>query len=172
MSENKFCITSSKRIGATFLDCLFSFALTLVFFIILNFLISDFMLRVKPYFMYIISIIWVGVPIILELLPKRQTLGKMSCRIYVKPKISRLYTIKIILRNLLKYSPVILLASIIQDGINIQNYFLLMLVYRFIGVLKLGVALTIVIIDLVVMNVLSKESSFHDKICGTMVVKK
>lgn len=172
MSENELCITSSKRIGATFLDCLFSLALTLAFFIILNLLISDFIAGIRPYFSYIICFIWIAIPMILELLPKRQTLGKMAYKIYVEPKASRLYPIKIIFRNLLKYSPVILLASIIQDGIDIKNYFLLMLVYRFIGVLKLGIALTIVVIDLVVMNVSASGSSLHDGICGTMVVKK
>lgn len=172
MNEHEFSVKTSKRIAATFLDSIILLVFNLIFFIILSLLISDFVLRVEPYFMFIISIIWVGIPSFLELLPKRQTLGKMACKIYVKPKISRLCTIKIILRNLVKYAPVLVLASIVQDGIDIQNYFLIMLVYRYIGVLKLCLALMIVLIDLVVMNVSAKGSSLHDKISGTMVVEK
>lgn len=169
MNEHEFSVRSSKRIAATFLDSIFLLVFTLIFFTTFSLLISDFIMRVKPYFMFIISIIWVGIPAFLELLPKRQTLGKMACKIYVQPKISKLCTIKIILRNLFKYSPVLVLASIVQDGINIDNYFLFMLFWGVMGLFKLGIALTIVVIDLVVMNVSAKGSSLHDKICGTSV---
>lgn len=172
MNEHEFSVKTSKRIAATFLDSIILLVFTLIFFIIFSLLISDFMPRVQPYFMFIISIIWVGIPAFLELLPKRQTLGKMACKIYVKPKISRLCTIKIILRNLLKYSPVLVLALIVEDGIDIQNYLLLLVIFGFISLIKLGIALTIVVIDLAVMNVSASGSSLHDKISGTTVVEK
>lgn len=171
--EKPYIAASGKlRIAATLLDYAFSFLLTIIFYLCIGIKNLNSFENVRA-FLLIIYLCWLVFPIILELLPKRQTLGKMICKIYVEFKSYDGYAIKAIVRNGAKYLFIILLNPyfiliIIEDAKNIGSWVTFFAIWWFFGFISAKVYKA----DLASMLASDTGSSLHDEICGTMVVQK
>ena len=165
LQSDEIHASANRRMTASVLDCIFYIALNWALFRLFSIeIIKD----INPIFgkinyTHIILFCWIALPIILELLPKRQTLGKMICGIYVECKQVSFYLVRVIFRNLIKFQFAFQFPPIFNGHYMNVWHFLF-----FNGIL----AFAVLRLNIYMMFDSIYSISLHDKICGTIVLKR
>lgn len=165
LQSDEIHASANRRMTASVLDCIFYIALNWALFRLFSIdLIKDINhIFGKINYTHIVLFCWIALPIILELLPKRQTLGKMILGIYVETKSISFFALRVISRNLIKLQ-FIFPVMYIFNGYYMNVWHFLF----FDGIL----AFAFLYLNIYMMFDSIYSISLHDKICGTIVLKR
>lgn len=158
--------SAKRRMTASVLDCIFYIALNWALFRLFSIdTIKDInhIFGKINYAHIIVLFCWIVLPIMFELFPQRQTLGKMICGIYVECKQVSVYLVRVIFRNLIKFQFIFSILPIFNGYYMNVWHFLF-----FNGIL----AFAVLHLNIYIMFDSIFSISLHDKICGTIVLKR